>query len=73
MKTKLPNVGACEIFVGQYQDIRRQSHTVVIRRSNVQLWQENTDKYPSTNEEYYEVVTNRKLLQAIFLKLGIKT
>ncbi|MCV6637226.1 hypothetical protein [Candidatus Albibeggiatoa sp. nov. NOAA] len=72
MKTKLPNVGACEIFVGQYQDIRRQSHTVVIRRSNVQLWQENTEKYPSTNKEYYEVVTNRKLLQAIFSKLGVK-
>ncbi|WP_353571855.1 hypothetical protein [Candidatus Albibeggiatoa sp. nov. BB20] len=73
VKAKLPNVGASEFFIGQYQDIRGTSHTVVIRRGYVQLWQEHTTKYVSTDEEYYEVVTNRKLLQAILAKLGIKS
>lgn len=70
IKIKLPTVGASEFFIGQYQDIKAQSHVVVIRRGRVQLWQENTSEYPPTSEEYYEVVTNRKLLQAIFAKLN---
>ncbi|MEK7989934.1 MAG: hypothetical protein VSS52_002910 [Thiotrichaceae bacterium] len=72
IKVKLPNVGVSEFFVGQYQDVRGTSHTLVIRRGHVQLWQENSTKYTNTDEEYYEVVTNRKLLQAILSKLDIK-
>jgi hypothetical protein len=70
LKAKLPHVGASEFFVGQYQDVRGKAHTVVIRHGYVQLWQENSTKYKNMDQEYYEVVTNRKLLQAIFSKIG---
>ncbi len=72
IKLKLPNVGVNEFFIGQYQDVRGKSHVVVIRRDYVQIWQENTSNYKKNHQEYYEVVTNRKLLKAISLKLDMK-
>lgn len=71
LKLRLPNIGASEFFIGQYPDTRGKSHTVVIRRSKVQLWQEDATEYRATKEDYYEVVSNRKLLQAILSKVRV--
>ena len=52
-------------YLGDYPDIQGEIHQVVIREDRVKVWQEDSENYPLTDNLYYEVVTNKKILNAI--------
>ncbi len=70
IKIRLPNDNyKTSFYAGYYPDVQGNSHEVVIREGKVKIWQEEHEDYPLTETKYYEVVTNRKILNTI-KKLG---
>ena len=65
LRIKLNN--ASYVFhVGQYPDANGRKKDLVIREGKVGLWKDNTIvENPDSNESYYEVVVNRKVLPLI--------
>jgi len=65
-KIRLPGEAQdVRFFIGQYADTKGDMNEVVIREGIVRLWQENTDTYPLTDNIFYEVVTNKIILNKI--------
>jgi hypothetical protein len=52
-------------YIGYYPNAQGESHNVVIREDQVKMWQEEGEDYPLTDNLYYEVMTNRTILNAI--------
>jgi hypothetical protein len=65
-KIRLPNDEEnTNFYIGNYLDLMGEKHELVIREGQVQLWQENMEYYPPTDEFYYEIVTNPIILNAL--------
>ncbi|MDM8564559.1 hypothetical protein QUF74_02805 [Candidatus Halobeggiatoa sp. HSG11] len=70
IKIRLPDDDYKTSFhAGYYPDVRGNSHEVIIREGQVKIWQEEHENYPMTDIKYYEVVTNKKIINTI-KKLG---
>jgi hypothetical protein len=52
-------------YAGQFPDIKGEKHEVVIREGRIKVWQEDGEDYPMTDSLYYEVVTNKTILNTI--------
>ena len=52
-------------YVGEYPDTTGEIHKVVIREAQVKVWQEDSEDYPLTDILYYEVVTNKTILNTL--------
>jgi hypothetical protein len=52
-------------YAGHYPDAKGDRREVVIREGRVKMWQEDTEEYPLTDNLYYEVVTNKRILLLI--------
>ena len=60
------NGNAVVLHVGKYPDVSGRSHDVVIREGKVGLWRDDGPVVGHVSEEsFYEVVTNRKLISQI--------
>ena len=70
IKIRLPNDNyKTSFYAGYYPDLKGNSHEIVIREGKVKIWQEEHENYPLTETKYYEVVTNKKIINTI-KKLG---
>ncbi len=56
---------ANRFFIGQFPDTFGEKHIIVVREGFVCIWQDHIEYYPVTNEVYYEVVTNARLLNSV--------
>ena len=57
------NGEAVVLHVGKFPDVNGKSHDLVIREGRVQLWRDEAPVEGHLSEEcFYEVVTNRKLI-----------
>jgi len=56
---------ANRFFIGQFPDAFGEKHQIVVREGFVSIWQDHIEYYPVTNEVYYEVVTNPRLLSSV--------
>jgi len=66
LNIRLPgNKYSTRFYVGNYPDAKGESHEVVIREDRMKIWQEDSENYPLTDNLYYEVVTNKTILNAI--------
>jgi hypothetical protein len=66
LNIRLPgDKSSTRFYLGDYPDIQGETHKVVIREDRVKVWQENSENYPLTDNLYYEVVTNKKILNAV--------
>jgi hypothetical protein len=66
IKLRLPNEKeASRFYIGYYPDVTEETHQVVIREGKVKIWQEDSEDYPLTDTLYYEVVTNKKILNLL--------
>lgn len=60
------NGNAVVLHVGKYPDVSGRSHDVLIREGKVGLWRDDAPVVGHVSEEsFYEVVTNRKLISQI--------
>jgi hypothetical protein len=65
-KIRLPDEPQDMLFFrGEYPDAKGDTNEVVIREGIVRLWQENSEQYPLTNTVFYEVVSNKIILNKI--------
>ena len=65
MRIKLNNTGFV-FHVGQYPDATGRKKDLVIREGKIGLWKDNEIvENPDSDESYYEVVVNRKVLSLI--------
>ncbi|EIJ42531.1 hypothetical protein BegalDRAFT_1652 [Beggiatoa alba B18LD] len=52
-------------YAGYYKTAKGQAADLIIRQGWIQQWQENSQQYPLIKENYYEVVTHKRILQSI--------
>lgn len=52
-------------YAGDYPDTKGEKHEVVIREGRMKVWQEDSEYYPLTDSIYYEVVTNKTIINTI--------
>jgi hypothetical protein len=65
-KIRLPaDEYSTRFYAGKYPDANGETYEVVIREGRVKVWQEENEDYPLTNTLYYEVVTNKTILNTI--------
>ncbi|EDN65228.1 hypothetical protein BGP_6288 [Beggiatoa sp. PS] len=65
-KLRLPGEKeASRFYIGYYPDVTEETHQVVVREGKVKIWQEDNEDYPLTDTLYYEVVTNKKILNLL--------
>lgn len=56
----------CIFYTGQYPDVQGKKHELVVREGQVGLWKsERIDENPDSDEKYYEVVVNRKVITLV--------
>jgi len=53
-------------YAGVYPDVSGRQHKLVIREGYAKIWREDSEEYLMTDQRYYEVVTNSKLLKTIY-------
>ena len=54
------------LHVGKYPDVSGKNHDLVIREAQVGLWRDDAPVEGHTSEDrFYEVVTNRKLISQL--------
>ena len=71
VKLRLPgDRESTSFYLGYYPNIQGDALQVVIREGRVKVWQEDNDDYPATDTLYYEVVTEKKILNT-FRKRGL--
>jgi len=56
-------------YIGKYQDVKGGTHNVVVREAAIKLWKENNQPHTNLKTPYYEVVTNKKILNTIKKRL----
>ncbi|RKZ40320.1 MAG: hypothetical protein DRQ49_08725 [Gammaproteobacteria bacterium] len=66
LNIRLPgNKYLSRFYMGNYPDTKGESHEIVIREDRMKIWQEDSEDYPLTDNLYYEVVTNKMIINAI--------
>jgi len=65
-KIRLPaDEYSTRFYAGKYPYANGETYEVVIREGRVKVWREESEDYPLTDTLYYEVVTNKTILNTI--------